>query len=660
MAADITKTVVTKVELDNKNYVKGLKDQEKAQDSANKSTEEGEESINEMSGALDGMLGQFGLMPGALGKASTGINTMRKGFGSLKTAIIATGIGALIIALTSLFAWFNRTAEGQEKLAIITATIGELFNQLTEIAISMGKTLFDAFENPKQAVKDLWEAIKTNLINRVKAIPRLFEAIGKAISSALKLDFEGVKDASKDVASSIVQMSSGLDEIQQNNVLQWMADKTAEITSNVNKATQIQKEANALRREQIAFITREAELIRDVAAERLKGNDETLTTLEQLEGINKAKELTNTLAKERRGLLSSELDQLERKQVLSSNTLEDEEAAQRLRRQIAELDTQRDTTLKSLSRRQSTLNNALEKENEIKVEGSEINAEEAKKIEEREIKAQERLLKVEEEEKIRQAKKIEDIKLQEEELIKLEQERFERLLENENLLNSELLLIKAEHQISVAKIEEDAAAKTKKLDETTAKNKEELNESIAAAASAAILAIAGDNKELALVLTAVNAAVGVTKTIANVGFPAAIPFLIAQATLVGTQIAAIKGINVPKAARGMMITGRSHGQGGEIVNTPNGLIEAENGEFIMNANSTAMYKEELSRISQAGGGIPIAARGFLVGESQQRSSSTNLSGSLERAISENRAILVTEDLQAVLGRVAVTEDIATL
>ena len=51
-------------------------------------------------------------------------------------------------------------------LAIAFKTVEILFNKLFQAVKPLGGALMDAFENPQQALKDLWEAIKTNFLNR--------------------------------------------------------------------------------------------------------------------------------------------------------------------------------------------------------------------------------------------------------------------------------------------------------------------------------------------------------------------------------------------------------------------------------------------------------------------------------------------------------------
>jgi len=80
---------------------------------------------------------------------------------------------------------------------------------------------------------------------------------------------------------------------------------------------------------------------------------------------------------------------------------------------------------------------------------------------------------------------------------------------------------------------------------------------------------------------------------------------------VGNVIKAAQQINSVKAAKGMMINGPSHANGGVPIMTPSGMIEAEGGEIIINKKSSALFANELSAINQAGGGVAFANGGVI-------------------------------------------------
>lgn len=73
----------------------------------------------------------------------------------------------------------------------------------------------------------------------------------------------------------------------------------------------------------------------------------------------------------------------------------------------------------------------------------------------------------------------------------------------------------------------------------------------------------------------------------------------------------IMSVQPPKAQRGMFIKGNSHAQGGVPILTPNGMIEAEGGEIIINKVSSYLFKDLLSEINVAGGGVKFAKGGVV-------------------------------------------------
>lgn len=98
------------------------------------------------------------------------------------------------------------------------------------------------------------------------------------------------------------------------------------------------------------------------------------------------------------------------------------------------------------------------------------------------------------------------------------------------------------------------------------------------------------------------------------------------------QLATLLAAPLPKAARGRLITGRSHAQGGEI-------IEAEAGEVIINRRSSQKYLELLSAINQAGGGVPFVRPNSDGGYVQRTAAPAITPRALARAVADGMAEL---------------------
>jgi hypothetical protein len=161
--------------------------------------------------------------------AIKGLNLTLK---ALRAAFIATGIGAILVAFVSLKQALTRTEEGAQKLRLIMAGFTAVSDVILDRFVDIGNVLIAAFEKPQQAVKDLWEAIKQNLVNRVTALPMIFNSVTGAISKNLQgiaLAVKGIwsdeaREASKKLfaeagddyktyLNGIVQLSTGVEDL---------------------------------------------------------------------------------------------------------------------------------------------------------------------------------------------------------------------------------------------------------------------------------------------------------------------------------------------------------------------------------------------------------------------------------------------------------------
>ena len=115
-----------------------------------------------------------------------------------------------------------------------------------------------------------------------------------------------------------------------------------------------------------------------------------------------------------------------------------------------------------------------------------------------------------------------------------------------------------------------------------------------------------------------NSAVAVSEQ-AKLKFPFNI---IAMLSTIGTlmslfaNIKALKnsfgdGGMIEEFANGGMVHGRSHAQGGEKFAVGGRVVELEGGEAVINKRSTAMFRNQLSAMNAAGGGVKFADGGML-------------------------------------------------
>ena len=120
---------------------------------------------------------------------------------------------------------------------------------------------------------------------------------------------------------------------------------------------------------------------------------------------------------------------------------------------------------------------------------------------------------------------------------------------------------------------------------------------------------------------------------------------IASARFIATQAS----ISSQKYADGGMVYGNSHAQGGEKFAVGGRVVELEGGEAVINKRSASMFRNELSAMNVAGGGVD-----FSRGPSQLGGIDYGLLASL---IGENtNVVLPVESLNEVQNRVKTIED----
>lgn len=145
------------------NAHKRLEDAKKLQGDLKKQIDSTSSASSGLKKAFGGILDQipgFGAVSNALGAMKGGVGGLTSGFGLLRGAIIATGFGALLIAVTALVGWFAKTEAGANMISgafkAMSAVIDTLMNRLWNI----GDTLKQLFSNPVEFFKNLGNDIK--------------------------------------------------------------------------------------------------------------------------------------------------------------------------------------------------------------------------------------------------------------------------------------------------------------------------------------------------------------------------------------------------------------------------------------------------------------------------------------------------------------------
>lgn len=114
-------------------------------------------------------------------------------------------------------------------------------------------------------------------------------------------------------------------------------------------------------------------------------------------------------------------------------------------------------------------------------------------------------------------------------------------------------------------------------------------------------------------------------------------------------------------ANGGMVHGKSHAQGGEKFAVGGRVVELEGGEAVINKRSTAMFRNQLSAMNAAGGGVKFADGGLMNMPSfaQSQFNATSQAGMMGAIGQGSKVVVVESDISQVQNTVSVIEAEAT-
>jgi TP901 family phage tail tape measure protein len=123
-----------------------------------------------------------------------------------------------------------------------------------------------------------------------------------------------------------------------------------------------------------------------------------------------------------------------------------------------------------------------------------------------------------------------------------------------------------------------------------------------------------------------------------------------------------RGGMIEEYANGGMVHGRSHAQGGEKFAVGGRVVELEGGEAVINKRSTAMFRNQLSAMNAAGGGVKFADGGMLNMPqfSQQQFNALGQNQMMGAVASGNKVVVVESDITESQNSVSVIQSDARL
>ena len=340
--ATITKTYSLEVDVKDKQVEELNKNLEK--------TEQGIEGIEE---AGDKMTG--GLVSG-FKSAKKGVTGMIAGLKTMKGAIIATGLGAFVLVVTSLVQAFTSTEEGQNQLAKGMAVLGAVVDVFTDRLAEFGRGLISLFTDPIGSIKEMAQAIEDFVMKKVDEVIESLGFLGSAISKVFSGDFSGaMEDATKGVVG-LVRATNPLVMVTE-ALVKGTKDLIVEITKEGKIAAQIADQRAKAEKLDRQLLVDRAKANRDRADLLEKAvNKEKFTVTERIEFLKEAGRIEDEITAKEIQAAKLRLDAQIAENALGDSNKEALEKEAQLKAELINLETAKLTKAKLVTSQISALN----------------------------------------------------------------------------------------------------------------------------------------------------------------------------------------------------------------------------------------------------------------------------------------------------------------
>jgi len=280
------------------------------------------EASTQMTGGLDRMSG--GLITMFKG-AIKGAKTFVLGLKTMKGAMVATGVGALVVAVGSLVAYFTSTKKGAEMLEVATAALGVVMGKLTDTLSGMGEIMVGIFTDPVQSIKDFGKFLKEFVMDRVQNLMDGLGFLGSAVSKLFKRDFAGaMEDAKKGVENLAMANPLIAGTVL---VVGELVDATKELVDETTKAVTAQnaltKASQNLRQAERDLLVTEAEKRAIMDEQRVISGDISKSYVDRIEANQKAQKLEKEIFDEQLRIAEEKL-RIHQEEIALTESLEED------------------------------------------------------------------------------------------------------------------------------------------------------------------------------------------------------------------------------------------------------------------------------------------------------------------------------------------------
>ena len=305
----------------------------------------------------------------ATDKASGGFKGMGTAIKGVGTALKAAGIGLVVALLAKLGEVFMKNQKVVDAfnttMVALEIAFNDLFSFISDNVGVITGFFKDLFENPKEKIIELGNAIKEGLVDRFNQALEVFGLVAKSFGQLIKGEFSAAFDTIKEAGKQTVDVFTGVDNSYE-EVAKTITDYTKKT---IKQAKAIVATTKAAERAAVEFAKLNAQYLKDAEIQRQIRDDETKTFEERIEANQKLDEILAEQQKAQKAQIQLQINAAQAQYSLNASE-ENYIALQEAKVGMLELE---ETITGQLSE-QKTNQVALEKElletqNELRAEG---------------------------------------------------------------------------------------------------------------------------------------------------------------------------------------------------------------------------------------------------------------------------------------------------
>ena len=267
-------------------------------------------------GQLESMYAGLMAQRSALQASTVGLTGTSKALKLFRIALISTGIGAIVVALGALVSYLTTTQAGIDAVTSVTRPLSAMFQTVLGIIQNLGKSLFDAFKNPKQSITDLYNFVKDKIMIQ-------FEAFYNILVGIATLDFDQAKQGFKTLGD---EATGAFNKVK--GAVVGFGDAMVEAAA---KGAEIDRLQKSIEQREIDIIALRAETTSELLKQETIIKNQLATDEERRAAILESERLTKNLATAENLIVQEQIKQLEIKQSLNDTSREDLKQLETLR-----------------------------------------------------------------------------------------------------------------------------------------------------------------------------------------------------------------------------------------------------------------------------------------------------------------------------------------